>query len=93
MRKFFRPFSFGFFALSVPISYVLFVSTWIAALMIVEQTFFNVADGIFIFSIVYAYTCYVWILATWLILSILGRFVLARRARNRPDEQSGRSYS
>jgi hypothetical protein len=61
--------------------------------MLVEQTIFSVADGVFVFSIAYGYTCYLLIPATWLMLSVLGRFVLMRRALNRPDEQSGRSYS
>ena len=86
MKRLLRPYSFGLFVLSVPISYVTFVFSLIVLLMLVERTFFDVSDGIFYFSILYGLGCYLWIPGTWLLLSIGGRILKKRRARSPKQE-------
>ena len=86
MKRLLRPFSFGLFVLSVPISYVAFVFGLVVLLMLVERTFFDISDGLFYFSILYGLGCYLWIPGTWLLLSIGGRFLLKRRARS-PEQE------
>ncbi|PVY28609.1 hypothetical protein C7458_108284 [Williamsia muralis] len=87
MNKLVRPYSIYLFVLAVPVSYVSFVFGFNVLLMIVERTIFDVSDGIYYFSITYVVSCYLWIPATWLLLSIGGRFVQRRRASGlSPDE-------
>lgn len=80
-----RPYSAGLFLLAIPASYGLFVSILILLLMVVNRTFFDITDGIFVFSIWYAVSCYIWIPGTWLMLSVIGRTVMKRRNRERPQ--------
>ena len=84
MKKLIRPYSFYLFVLAVPVSYVSFVFGFNVLLMIVERTIFDISDGIYYFSITYVVGCYLWIPATWLLLSLGGRFVQRRRTRS-PD--------
>ncbi len=86
MKRLLRPYSFGLFILSVPISYVAFVFGLIVLLTLVERTFFDLSDGIFYFSILYGLGCYLWIPGTWLLLSIGGRFLQKRRTRSPKQE-------
>ncbi|PXW28983.1 UNVERIFIED_CONTAM: hypothetical protein DES50_11017 [Williamsia faeni] len=83
MRRFLRPYSAGLFLLAIPVSYVLFVGILIVMLTVVDRTFFDVSDGIYVFSIWYGVSCYIWIPATWLMLSVIGRAVTKRRTRQR----------
>lgn len=86
MKRLIRPFSFGLFVLSLPISYIAFVFGFIILLMIAERTLIDLSDGVYYFSITYAVSCYLWIPGTWLLLSIGGRFIQTRRARS-PEQE------
>lgn len=80
MKRLVRPYSFGLFILSLPVSYISFVFGLLVLLMIAERTLVDLSDGIYLFSIAYGVSCYLWIPGTWLLLSIGGRFLQKRRA-------------
>ena len=79
MKRQLRPYSLGLFVLSIPGSYLLFVTAATLFLTATEQTFVDISDSIFVFSLAYGYSCYLWIPGFWLLFSIIGKALLKRQ--------------